>query len=527
MASAGTSTDVIIVGSGHNGLVAAVTLAAAGKRVLVLEGQPYPGGATVSARIFPEYDAQISRYSYLISLFSEQLADDLGLQLKCQRRKVASFTPWQNQRGEQRGLLISNDDEARTRKSLRTLCGTDDAWQSLQRFEELRQEFSRLVWPTMLRPLQSRSTFEKQLVTAPQRAAWEAFVERPLGEYLEQNFANDLVRGLLMTDGRIGLSVDAHDPTLLQNRCFIYHVIGNLTGEWRVPTGGMQALTSALLQRCAELGVQIKCGCPVMHLETGLNYHSVTWEESGRQRSCSAEYVLVNAGRRTEAAILNREWNPEPGDEGSVIKINMLLKRLPEMLTTDAVAAEAFAGTLHLNEGYEQMRSAWRTAQGGVLPAPPPGELYCHTLTDPSILSPELQQAGFHTVTLFGLDMPWRVFETRHDERREQVLRHYLDSISAICQESIEDCLAVNADGSHCVEVMTPQDLQRAVGLDYGNIFHNQLSWFFTEREAEAGSWGVETEIPRVLRAGSSAMRGGAVSGIPGWSAAQSVLGKS
>ncbi|MFZ9089287.1 MAG: FAD-dependent oxidoreductase, partial [Planctomycetaceae bacterium] len=238
MASAGTSTDVIIVGSGHNGLVAAVTLAAAGKRVLVLEGQPYPGGATVSARIFPEYDAQISRYSYLISLFSEQLADDLGLQLKCQRRKVASFTPWQNQRGEQRGLLISNDDEARTRKSLRTLCGTDDAWQSLQRFEELRQEFSRLVWPTMLQPLQSRSTFEKQLVTAPQRAAWEAFVERPLGEYLEQNFANDLVRGLLMTDGRIGLSVDAHDPTLLQNRCFIYHVIGNLTGEWRVPTGG-------------------------------------------------------------------------------------------------------------------------------------------------------------------------------------------------------------------------------------------------------------------------------------------------
>lgn len=524
MKSADFSSDVIIVGSGHNGLVAAVLLAAAGRRVRVLESKAVPGGATVSARVFPEYDVRLSRYSYLISLFSDQLAEQLGLKLRCLSRSVASFTPWQDSVGRHHGLLISNTDPERTRASLQQLCGSDREWKALQRLEELRQAFAEIVWPTMLQPLRTRQWFEEQLRTDLQREAWAAFVERPLGEFLERTFEHDLVRGLLLTDARIGLSVSPHDEDLLQNRCFIYHVIGNGTGEWRVPAGGMQSLTSELLRRCRELGVQVDCDSPVRNIETSTEWHTVSWEHAGREYSATARHVLINAGRSTEAALLGQTWTPQPADEGSVIKINMLLRKLPRLRTDSASAVEAFAGTLHLNEGYQQMLEAWQRAQGGAVPVPPPGELYCHTLTDPSILSAELQQRGFHTITLFGLDMPWRVFERDHDARRTQVLQHYLDGISAFCEERIEDCLAVNSDGSLCVEVMTPQDLQREAGLDYGNIFHNQLSWFFAEAADTAGSWGVETAVRGILRAGSSAQRGGAVSGIPGWCAAQSVL---
>jgi phytoene dehydrogenase-like protein len=150
--------------------------------------------------------------------------------------------------------------------------------------------------------------------------------------------------------------------------------------------------------------------------------------------------------------------------------------------------------------------------------------MYCHTLTDDSILSPELRQRGYHTLTLFGLDMPYRLFAHDHDSRREQVKQLYLAGLNRICAEPFEDCLARDKDGKLCIEIKTPQDLERDVDLDLGNIFHNALSWFFTDDPEQVGKWGVETPHPRIYRAGASALRGGAVSGIPGRNAAMCVL---
>jgi phytoene dehydrogenase-like protein len=158
------------------------------------------------------------------------------------------------------------------------------------------------------------------------------------------------------------------------------------------------------------------------------------------------------------------------------------------------------------------------------LPAPAPGEIYCHTLTDNSILSPELQAAGYHTLTLFGLDMTYRLFTEDHDVQRARVLQLFLEGLDRICAEPFLDCVAVAGDGNPCIEIHTPQDLEREIGLDLGNIFHNALSWFFTDNPAEVGTWGCETEFPNIFRAGSSALRGGAVSGIPGRNAARCIL---
>src|SRR5436190_22978153 len=116
--------DVVILGAGHNGLVAASYLGRAGLSVLLLEKNDYIGGATTSQKVFPDYDAQLSRYSYLVSLFPEKIIRDLRLKLELRRRATGSFTPYR-QNGQHRGLLLSNVNQQLGRRSMAELTGSD------------------------------------------------------------------------------------------------------------------------------------------------------------------------------------------------------------------------------------------------------------------------------------------------------------------------------------------------------------------------------------------------------------------
>jgi phytoene dehydrogenase-like protein len=170
------------------------------------------------------------------------------------------------------------------------------------------------------------------------------------------------------------------------------------------------------------------------------------------------------------------------------------------------------------------MLTSYDSSHSGQMPSTPPGEVYCHTLTDPSILSRELQAKGFHTLTLFGLDMPYCLFENDNIRVRDIALQRYLTGINQYLDEPIEECLALDAHGKPCIEAMSSVDLEKKINLPKGNIFHGDLSWPFAESEEEVGQWGVETEYPNLFLCGSSAKRGGAVSGIPGHNAAKKVL---
>jgi phytoene dehydrogenase-like protein len=148
-----------------------------------------------------------------------------------------------------------------------------------------------------------------------------------------------------------------------------------------------------------------------------------------------------------------------------------------------------------------------------------PGEMYCHSLTDPSILGGTAAQ-GCHTLTLFGLDVPYHWFAEDHDRKKEAVTANFIRSINTMIEEDFTSCLAVDANGALCLEAKTPLELEQSLGLPKGNIFHGNLTWPFAEEVQEAGTWGVETSYPNVFMCGSSAKRGGAVSGIPGHNAA-------
>src|SRR5882762_8438612 len=125
--------DVVILGAGHNGLVSASYLTRAGLSVLLLEKNDYIGGATTSQKVFPDYDAHLSRYSYLVSLFPEKIIRDLDLNLELRRRAVGSFTPYTKD-GRNDGLLLSNVSEEESRQSLFALTGSHTEFEQLKKF---------------------------------------------------------------------------------------------------------------------------------------------------------------------------------------------------------------------------------------------------------------------------------------------------------------------------------------------------------------------------------------------------------
>jgi phytoene dehydrogenase-like protein len=216
---------------------------------------------------------------------------------------------------------------------------------------------------------------------------------------------------------------------------------------------------------------------------------------------------------------------PDPAPEGSQLKLNMVLTRLPRLRDTQVTPADAFTGTFHVNESYSQLQSAYSQAADGRIPAVVPLETYCHSLSDRSILGPELAGTGAHTLTVFALHMPARLFAgADHASAKQRAVAATLASLDSVLAEPIADCLASDAHGRACLEAHTPLELEAQLGLPGGNIFHQQLRWPFAEAPEEVGCWGVETARPNVWICGAGARRGGGVSGIPGHNAALAVL---
>ena len=250
--------DVVIVGGGHNGLTAAAYLAGAGMSVLLLERLDHTGGAAVSTEAFPGLGARLSRYSYLVSLLPEKIIRDLDLPVELRSRRTASYSPTVRD-GRHLGLFVEHEEGAVTRESFRALTGGDEEYAAWRDFYAEVGQLAEAVAPTLTQPLPTGRSLKAQV----DATLWEAIVERPLGEVIEERFSDDLVRGIVATDALIGTFADLNDSSLIQNRCFLYHLIGNGTGEWRVPVGGMGAVTSAMLRRATERGAEIVTGAGV------------------------------------------------------------------------------------------------------------------------------------------------------------------------------------------------------------------------------------------------------------------------
>lgn len=471
--------DVVVVGGGHNGLVAAAYLARAGLRVRLLERLGQVGGAAVSAQLFDGVDARLSRYAYLVSLLPPRIVDDLGARVRLARRRYSSYPPV----GE-----------------------AADAREFYRRCRLVTEQ----LWPTLLEPLRTRRA-ARRLVSDD--AAWSRMVEQPIGHWIAEAIGDDLVRGLVATDALIGTFARLDDPSLQQNVCFLYHLLG---GEWRVPVGGMGSVTAALAAAAAGYGAEIVTGADAYAVDPD---GEVRYRRGDDECVVHGRFVLAGVAPPVLADLLGEEPAPA-GAAGAQVKVNMLVRRLPRLRDAAVTPEQAFTGTLHVNESWTQLDAAYSQAAAGLLPDPLPCEVYCHSLTDPSILSPALRDSGAHTLTVFGLHTPHGL--------RGDLTEAVLTSLNSVLAEPVQDVLLDDVNGRPCIETITTRDLEKSLNMPGGNIFHGGLCWPFADDDdpldTPARRWGVATAHERILLCGSGARRGGAVSGIGGHNAAIAVL---
>lgn len=267
---------IVIVGGGHNGLVAAAYLARAGRDVLVLEQSDHFGGAAVSVDAFPGVAAHLSRYSYLVSLMPQQIIDELGIDVEMRSRAVASYTPLVRD-GVATGLMVERQAGPMTEESFRAVTGGDADYAAWNSFYSRMEAVAQIIAPTMLSPLPDVSDIRQQCIDAVGEEFWKDIAERPIGELLHRDFVDDDVRGVIATDALIGTFASVYDDNLLANRCLLYHLIGNGTGEWRVPVGGMGAVTTDLARIARDAGAQLVPNANVTAVRTDGSTAEVTW----------------------------------------------------------------------------------------------------------------------------------------------------------------------------------------------------------------------------------------------------------
>ncbi len=504
--------DAVIVGGGHNGLVAAAYLGRAGKRVRLIERLEQVGGAAVSARVFDGVDARLSRYAYLVSLLPQRILDDLGARVRLARRPYSSYTPDPATAGRT-GLLIGNHSSAQPH--------------AFADFYRRCRAVTGPLWPTLLEPLPTRSQARRRVDRyggSDAVAGWRSIMDEPIGQAIAGAVHDDLIRGVIATDALIGTFADLDGPSLTQNVCFLYHLLGQGNGEWHVPLGGMGSVTAALATAAGDHGAEIVCGGEVYAINPD---GEVAYRHRGEQCLVNGRLVLAGVTPAVLAGLLGEP--APPSAPGAQVKVNMLVRRLPELRDHSVTPEQAFSGTMHVNETWTQLQAAYSAAAAGRLPDPLPCEIYCHTLTDPSIMSAGLRDAGAHTLTLFGLHTPDSLCHGADpDAMRAQLTDSALHSLNSVLAEPIADLLLPDGQGGRCIETKTTLDLERTLMMTGGNIFHGGLDWPFAEDDealaTPAQRWGVATAHERILRCGSGARRGGAVSGIGGHNAAMAAI---
>jgi phytoene dehydrogenase-like protein len=504
--------DVVVVGGGHNGLVAAGYLARAGLRVRLLERLGQVGGAAVSAQVFDGVDARLSRYAYLVSLLPPRITEDLGAPVRLARRRYSSYTPDPATAGRT-GLLVGPHQTF-------AAVGAADDERGFAEFYRRCRRVTAPLWPTLLEPLRTRAAARRLVGDDPGgTAAWRDMTEAPIGHAITAAVGHDLVRGVIATDALIGTFAGLDDPGLRQNICFLYHLLGAGTGEWRVPVGGMGAVTAALATAAAGHGAEIITDAEVFAIDPD---GEVRYRRRDDECRIRCRFVLAGVTPTVLAGLLGEP--AAPAAPGAQVKVNIVVRRLPRLRDQSVTPEHAFGGTLHVNETWAQLQTAYRQAASGTLPDPLPCEVYCHSLSDPSILSPALRASGAHTLTVFGLHTPHALSQGGPDVLTDAVLT----SLNSVLAEPIQDVLLDDAHGRPCVQTQTTLDLQQALGMTEGNIFHGGLRWPFADDDdpldSPARRWGVATGHRRVLLCGSGARRGGAVSGIGGHNAAMAVL---
>lgn len=536
--------DALVIGAGHNGLIAATYLARGGLSVVVLERRRVVGGAAVTEEIIPGF--KFSRCSYLYSLLRPSIVRELELKrhgLKLLKPLATSFTPCV----DGRYLLLGHDEEQNYLEISKFSKHDADAY---QRYESQLYKFCTLMdflldsSPPEILP--GDSSFNLWLRDKLQKSVFWADCARhvlslgqkdmvdlmdlllsPTSKVLNKWFETDILKATLAGDATIGSMGSIHMPG--SGYVLLHHVMGETDGErnvWSHVEGGMGSVSRAIYNAATEAGVHTLKNAEVSQVIIG---------DSG-----AAEGVLLADGTMMCSSVVLSNATPYKTfmdlvphgvlpDEflhavkctdysSGTTKINIAVNKLPQFecyKSNNPEVGPQHTATIRIGcESMEEIDSACIDARNGL-----PSRRPVMEMTVPSSMDQTICPPGKHVVGLFIQYTPYKPLDGSWDDPS------YRESFAKRCFNLIDEYAPGFSSSIIGYDMLTPVDLEREFGLTGGNIFHGamSLSSLFLMRPFKGWS-GYRTPVSGLYMCGSGAHPGGGVMGAPGRNAARAVL---
>jgi len=517
--------DAIIIGGGHNGLVAAAYLARAGKRVVVLERRHIIGGATITEEIIPGF--KFTEFSYVVSLLRPEIIRDL--KLPQHGLKIlplpSTFTPMDN--GD---YLAGWDDHDLTRREIYRHSPKD-----AEAYDEYGRRMARLAKaikpilsmlppdPTSLHPKElmgllrlgqfARSLSEKELYGLAK------IMTQSAADMLEEWFETDALLGTKSASGIIGTFLGPRSPSTAY--VLLHHYMGEIDGAfraWGFAKGGTGGIAEAIASSARALGAEIRVEATVTQvivkggravgvaLENGDEIH-------GRAVLSSADPFV------TFLKFLDSKYLPDDlihsikkfRTRGSSGKVNIALSELPQFTALPGEGA-LHRGAISISPSIDYIERAYDDAKYGRFAREPYVDMIF-----PSMIDPDMAPPGKHVMSCFVQYAPYDLEGGWDDAKREAFGETVISTIERYAPNIRRAIIGK--------QVLTPADTERIAGITGGNIFHGELllhQLFFMRPSTRWSSF--RTPVRGYYLAGSGAHPGGGIMGAPGKFAAELAL---
>jgi phytoene dehydrogenase-like protein len=509
-----SSWDVIVVGGGHNGLVAANYLGRAGARVLVLERRPVVGGAAVSEETWPGY--RINTFSYVAGLLRQEIVDDLELR-KFGYRTILYDPQYCMPFPNGRVLKIWVDTE-RAAKEIAAFSVRDA--RAYPKYVEYWDRVLELIEPVMLAPPAPLADLFQMFSTPETETLVRDLFLRSAQDLLDEWFESDEVKAVLAPNAVIGTMCGPSTPGTAY--VLAHHNVGNLDGHkqvWGFSVGGMGGISDALARAGVAHGVQIRTGVAVKSLL--VQHGTVTGVETDGGERLLAPIVASNADAQTTFLKLAPPDSLSPQfqkevrgirSRGAALKFNAALNGLPEFTAVPGAPSDAHRSTVDLAPSLAYLERGYRDALEGRFSSQPFIEMLFQSVLDPSVAPP-----GKHTLTCFVQYAPTDLRGTDWDSFKPTAAERVLDTIAEYAPN-------IRRVVEHW-QVISPKDIESILGMTGGNIFQGDITPDQILSFRPVPGWAqYRTPLPGLYLCGSAAHPGGGVTGAAGHNAAQVIL---
>lgn len=512
---AAASTDVLILGAGHNGLIAASYLAKAGLKVRVVERRGIVGGVCVTEEIAPGF--HLSTTSYSCGLLRPQIKEDLELSrfgLVETHLDPEKFVPFPDGRH-----AFVYDDREKTAKEFAKFSKKDA--QAYPAWCQFWDQFSEIVDPTLLAPPPPIADLAGMFRGAEAEEVLRRMLLMSAAELLDETFESEEVKAILVTSSTIGTMSGPRTP----GSAYIlgHHLIGDIggvRGRWGIARGGMGAVTQALAGAALHWGAKIETGAEVRRLI--VKDGAVRGAELSSGERIEAKAVISNIDpKQTFLKLAGPDHLPAEfvrgierlKTEGSVLKVNCAISELPDWKALPGTRlGPQHIGFQDICPSIDYLERAYDAAKYGRMSEKPFLDCLIQSASDPTVAPP-----GKHTLSIFTQYFPYHLRKGSWDDHREEAGDLVIDTLCEYAPNMRKAILHR--------QVITPLDLERTYGLTEGNIFHAEITpdQMFSFRPVPGWS-EYRTPIDRLYLCGSGAHPGGGVMGGPGHNGAQAVL---